>query len=149
MKHLTEQLQKIDNSFRFINGGGCGEFALALGEKFRQNNIKFKYVMLDNRRGGVLSNVRNFNKLERKNSLNCINNEGYSVHHIMIYVRGQYIDSTGVYSSLDESEWGYCTITAILKEEILESWCRNGGWNNLFRRGDIPEIKEMINNLAL
>lgn len=147
MEFLSKQLQEIGNSFIHINGGGCGEFALALGKKLKKNNIKFKYVLLNEREGSTIQNVREFNSLKKKSSLHHINVEGFNVYHIMIYVKGQFIDCTGVYNSLKETEWNYCKVSAILKEKTLKKLCENGGWNFYFDRDQIPDIKKRISSL--
>ena len=60
MESLTAQLQIIDKKIPHINAGGCGKFALLLGKKFKQNNIKFKYILLDVRYSTTLKNLREF-----------------------------------------------------------------------------------------
>lgn len=154
MENLTAQLREIDNKIPNINAGGCGIFALELGKKLKQNNIKFKYVLISyNKEETFLSSTRNFNRLPEdiKTNMEVLDRHNYGVSHVMIYHKGCFIDSTGVYNKINETRWGggMFNPSSIINEDYLSMWCKDGCWNNTFNRDNIPTIKEMINNLTL
>ncbi len=152
LDHLSEQLGVIHNSFRWINAGGCGEFAKILGSKLKENDVKFKYVLFSDRsRISLLESVRNFtNAGSRVNKKSFRTNNDYCIVHIMIYYKGCFIDSEGVHYNIKETRWGRdYRVSAILSQETLEKWCRQRTWNSLFDREQLPKIKRRINKLVL
>jgi hypothetical protein len=149
---LSEQLQNIHNSFRWINAGGCGEFAKILGAKLRSENIKFKYVLFsDSTHRSLLESIRNFNNAgDKVNKRNFRIDNDYGIAHIMLYHKGVFIDSEGVHFDIKKTRWGRdFKLSAIISQETLEKWCRQKTWNSMFDRGQLPNIKRKVKQITI
>lgn len=152
-KKLSKQLENIGNNFSWINAGGCGEFALMLGNKLRQNNVKFKYVLITENGLPLLSSQREFNNLgDNINNKYTRDDSGFTICHIMVYCNGRFLDSEGVHKDLNKTRWfgkyGY-NLGAILSQDILQTWCKQDTWNSMFDRDQLPRIEQQINGLVL
>ncbi len=155
LEKLSRDLSDIHESFKNINAGGCGEFAKMLGNKLKENNVKFKYVLIsEDKRMSILASQRNFKTL-KEDVLNdpwSRQMNGYGIAHIMIYHNGYFIDSTGAHRGLGNTLWhqfrGY-QISAILPQDVLIDWCGQNTWNDMFDRKQIPYIENRIKNLIL
>jgi len=155
LEKLSGQLQTINEKFDRINHGGCGKFALALGKKLEKENVKFKYVLVsyaDRNIPTLLSSVRKFteytNTVEDTNE-NRVKN-GFLIIHILIYYKGKFIDSGGVYNNISDA--GYdssCRLSAILEKSRLENWCNSSTWNTTFADYQMGAIRREINKIKL
>lgn len=155
LEKLSGQLQTINGKFDYINQGGCGKFALALGKKLEKEDVRFKYVLVsyaDRDVPTLLSSVRKFieytNTLEDTNQNRAEN--GFLIVHILIYHKGKFIDSEGVHNSLYDAGYGSsCRLSAILEKSRLENWCNSPTWNTTFADYQMGAISREINKIKL
>ena len=154
LSEVSAGLQKIHGQFNWINAGGCGEFANMLGSKFKQSNLKYKYVLIVSnhyRERSTRDALRDFKQLgDKVNDKEVRNNNGFDIAHIMVYHKGIYFDSTGAHENLEHTTWGKYrgyTIGAILSQEILENWCNQDTWNDMFNREQIPFMRNCVSKL--
>jgi hypothetical protein len=154
LSEVSAGLQKIHGQFNWINAGGCGEFANMLGSKFKQSNLKYKYVLIINNRfcgRTTRESLRKFKELgDTVNDKGVRNGNGFDIAHIMVYHKGIYFDSTGAHKNLEYTNWGKdrgYNVGAILSQEILETWCNQDTWNDLFNREQIPFMQNCVSKL--
>lgn len=154
LTQLETDLKIINLAHSTINAGGCGEFAKLLGAKFKQSNLKFKYILISDNGRPIKESLAIYKSLgEEVNDYHVRNDNGFDVCHIMVYYKGKFIDSTGIYDTLENSRWksgrgwtGY-KLSAILTEETLNNLCSQKYWNPEFKRKQLPEIANKVNSL--
>jgi hypothetical protein len=149
LKHeIATTLTIVDKKLPKLNHGGCGVFAILLGEhlvKFGLN-IKYHYVLRY--------------KEDIKIANEAVNNRDWwdlqctSWTHIVISINDRYyVDSTGIYKKkLDLISRHIVTnpnkakITMGVPKELLETHIDNEDlWNDVFnRKREIPKIKRIL-----
>ena len=136
---LVSEFQKINNSHRYINRGGCGIFAEFAYRSLVKIGLKPKLAVIT-RQGMSKTEVK----------MNLRNNSGaYEIpfSHIVLVLDKKYIDSTGAYDD-------YKSITRLYEDHLcvvgmdidhLSDWNADPyNWNNMFDRKQIPSIKKKI-----
>jgi len=153
LKELDVELSDINAKFPTVNMGGCGFSALAIGQELKKRNIKFKYVLVSDK--SVFDNTREafnaFKKLPKDviNETRQVNDNGFTVCHIMVYYKGLVIDATGI-SSWENSRWNsdWRIISCVIEEDTLKKWLSSeNGWNVTFNRDDVPSLKRKVANV--
>ena len=147
---LNSELPYIDMHFPDLNCGGCGAFALYLSKELDKIGVDHSIVWIGENYGdcdedthellhsvfhdnGQWSNVTNFHDVD------------ISLTHIMIDIDGYLVDSTGVYMSLDDTEFYMKSELGVITQEQLEWLVSNPeGWNSWFNRDDMPKVNKMV-----
>lgn len=151
LQRLAEQLREINRKYDDINSGGCGKFALALGEKLKKEGYAYRYVLLsDMSARKAKDRVKQFNSDIKNGNFKDLQDKkvSYVVAHIMVYCNGRLMDSTGVYKSIP-LQWDWYKMAGFIPDEVLCRWCDRGGWNYKFDTALLTDIKEDIDNLIL
>jgi hypothetical protein len=139
---LNNKLPFINNKIPHINEGGCGIFASILGEKLTRMGYNPKYFIL------TKVNDKLNNTQTKKFTLDEIH-EKIPPYHIVVVLKGYYIDSRGC---IKNGHW-YCNGDRLKKGmemslEQLKEYVKNETyWNNVFNRKKIPKIIKSIENL--
>jgi hypothetical protein len=136
---LTELLCDIKLRHPLINSGGCGVFALSLGDRLNELGYNVEYRVMISKRNSYeleLANVAISN-----NSINGIYQTNWE--HIMIKVGKHYIDVSGIYDEVTKF-----MVTDKISEEFLREWLSiKQMWNRLFDRKQMKGINMRLNNL--
>ena len=149
---LNTGLAKLEDSYPYINMGGCGFTALYIGEEMEKRGYKVKYILIGDKMSHEtsLEAFRQFRQLpdETKRKINEVNCNGFIIGHIMVYHKGLVLDPTGV-RSWEHSSWNvdWKLITTTLTRDIIDGWLCQNGWNQSFDRDDLPEIKKKITKI--
>jgi hypothetical protein len=135
---LSEVLCDIKLRHPLINAGGCGVFALSLGNRLNELGYKVEYrVMLSEYHKNDLERA---NIAISNNSIRDITQTNW--RHIMIKVGKHYIDVSGIY---DEVKF---IVTDKISEEFLREWLSiKFIWNSMFDRKQMKGINMRLNNL--
>jgi len=144
LKRLSTLLHCINSIFKNINSGGCGHFALMLGEKLINHGYNPEIICLQKfiNDDDIKQIKENFNLAP--DELMELNQMGAYLNHIMIKCDGFYIDSTGIYKDIsniypDFEELG------VVSFDKLKSWCNCDDWNNTFDKKQLPKMERLIN----
>ena len=135
---LTETLCDIKLRYPLVNNGGCGVFALSLGNRLNELGYKVEYR--------IMISEYHKNDLERAN-IAISNNSIRDIcqtnwRHIMIKVGKHYIDVSGIY---DEVKFA---VTDKISEEFLREWLSiRFMWNSMFDRKQMRGVNMRLNNL--
>lgn len=144
---LKAKLPKIGKKFPNINYGGCGKFAIMLGEELIERKHKFEYVMLI---------TTSFNKdIDVDKKKNCFQNNSdkplkilntkYSIYcaHIMVRIGGVVVDSDGVFKSPRAKKSNYMELGTV-SHKTLSKWIDEPYvWNNIFLDNHHREIYDI------
>lgn len=144
---LNNFARKIHKKFRNINKGGCCVFAAHVARQL-QKYYPVRIVTFGYRTKKSVDEIR---KNVKVNNASEWYRNGLDLNHVVIEFTDEHgkiwhYDSTGVHKpdgSIYEDPMikGYLTV-----EEAWEMASTHVGWNDVFNRRDIPEIKEMIHN---
>lgn len=136
---LFEQYQTINEKVGNINCGGCGIFAEKLFILLINLGLKPKLIVLTENKKGMDDRILN-------------NNYRAYITHIVIKLGNRYIDSLGLYKTIDEIrlKHGYsiweCRISTKLTLDKLKEWNKDAGiWNRKFDRNHIKTIEKKLN----
>ena len=143
-KVIQRKLNEVSNRFYNINQGGCGAFALILGNLFEQLGFEYEYIVVVR----SVSGVHAFKGLRANNAklrMKDILNTGWK--HIMVKWGGYYIDSEGFYDRINDWEHDAGCIT---KNELLEFLAPHNydNWNSSFDRSQVPYIENELNKVV-
>lgn len=144
----TSLKQEIDSKYRNINSGGCGKFALILGKRLAKEGVPFKYVLLTNHMDTPKERFNLFKEDVREGNMQHTSKIRWTIAHIMVYSNGYLIDCTGIYKTIPE-RWEHWAIGGFLPDKILQSWCRQKGWNRTFDVSQLPSIRKRVYKLKL
>jgi len=141
-------LAKIINSvIQNVNNGGCGYFALYLGEKLYELGYDVDILTLE-----LTINDKHLLQLReiyRKpfKTLKELNGRGGSINHILLRIGSNYIDTRGIYDSIDDVKKYYPEFTNMTTFDLdkLKSLCEEGGWNPMFDTSQLPKMEYLIN----
>ena len=149
LKHeIATTLRIVDKTVPRLNYGGCGVFAILLGEHLVNFglNIKYHYILR------YKSDIKRAN--EAVNNRDWWGLECTSWTHIIISINDRYyVDSTGIYKKkLDLISQHITTnpdrakITIGVPKELIEVHIDNEDlWNSVFnRKREIPKIKRIL-----
>ena len=143
MKNIEVFSNKINQLFQYcnyINSGGCGLFALCLGQTLKKKfSIQYAFCSSDK-----LNNEELFNEEMNKGnikSLYDINNFGAFCNHILVLINNKHlIDCTGITNEYQ--------VDFFLNESTLKSITdKNEGWNEIGYEKTKNNLKTFKNKL--
>lgn len=156
VKELNKLIREVDNSINNINRGGCGFFAHSLGARLEKVGYRVNYKVIGYRRTSrryFKSNRKKLNNTQGDFDYGTLFN-GIRWFHIMLYVDGYYIDSSGVTyhgvfnilrkSKVNKSDYGY-DIGGITRQELSYMLDKlSGMWNCEFNQDDSLKMDALI-----
>lgn len=151
---LSLGFKKINSRYSFINGGGCGIFAVELWERFQSLGIGIEPHIWIFSHG--TSDKENFSRIKTeiealgdKPLLGDYNERGWYLAHVVVEFGGAWFDSTGVYGDFEKLfrfwrcknvfEIDYNTMSKLAKSE--------SGWSDLFNRTQIASIRQDLDEI--
>lgn len=150
IQQLGKGLVNINQTYPDINCGGCGVFAYELGVLLKERGIDSKVVWIQHFSSRRLR--KEFNKVINTQPKKLFDiDEDIICSHIMLYIDGLYIDSTGVYKSFSNTDWGLCDYKILDYTTIdnIKRICNHSkGWNVTFKRKFISPIKKDLKKLV-
>jgi len=136
---LSEVLCDIKLRHPLINAGGCGVFALSLGNRLSELGYSIEYRVMINKRNEY--DFKLANRAISNNSIRDINETNWE--HIMVKVGKHYIDVGGIYDEVTKYR-----ISDNISEEFLREWLSiRRMWNSMFDRKQMKGINMRLNNL--
>jgi hypothetical protein len=151
---LEPVLPQVKKKFPSINRGGCGVFANLLANELDKLGIKYKIIWI----GRDSKDKRRINKIFKhyggQVNLMDFNNSDIYLAHVMIKVGRKFIDASGVYKSIDDTQWDWYGLRCEITKEQLELISLSSeGWNISFNRNQIPrvgkEVKKIFEKVAI
>ncbi len=128
-------INEVNKKVKHVNRGGCGIFALELGNVLKQNKIKFKYVMLF--RHIEKTEKDYFKALIENNMISDFNSEA-SWTHIVVKVGKKYYDAEDIMDKPNRQG-------IPINEEFLNNFVKQKKyWNPMFDRKYKPTIKKIL-----
>lgn len=128
-------IKDVTKKVKHVNRGGCGVFALELGNVLKQNKIKFKYVMLFRH---IASEDKDYFKTLMENNMVSDFNSEASWTHIVVKVGKKYIDGEEM---LDKPKHKGIP----MNEDFLNNLIKQKSyWNPMFDRKQKPTIKKIL-----
>ena len=120
------------NNIPTINGGGCGVAAIVIHDILNKYNIPNEIIFL-------YDHNDDYDLIRNKTAKQDLSKEFASCDHAVIWVEGQYIDTSG-FKYINK----YKSRISMSREEVIKS-LRQGIWYWLFNRNIwIPYIEEKI-----
>jgi hypothetical protein len=156
LQKALERMQYVNTVIPNLNSGGCGVFAHALASELEYKGFKTKVAVLANKSFGYLQDEfidyvieEVLDGEEEKLTARVLNNSGSDIAHMMVYLEdeGIYVDSDGVYESLEESDWSsyrHQFSMSVKHTGLIAS--RHEGWNPTFNRMFMPRIYDIVFN---
>lgn len=149
LEFLNEKLpERINNNFLDINSGGCGIFALMLAKELNAIGIEAELAWIGY---GDESEEVTENITELVENTDCLYNLVFKhklyCKHMVVYINGFYIDSTGVYQDLDDTDWGGVLLGVFKMNQVAHICNDRKGWNTWFNSRNIPRIERRLREM--
>ena len=127
---LLRLILDIDRKYPDINYGGCGRFAITLGEMLEALGYTVEYIMLCRNKECLADAQSNLNWTVEWNEY-----EWFSWDHVMIKVNGYYIDSEFIGKSVKyHKSFSHLHPTEPLDKDVLKEFIygKYTTWNQTF-----------------
>lgn len=145
---LEPALPSIHEKFPSINWGGCGVFANLLTTELDKLGVKYKIIWIGNNPNDKKQIKKIFKEKGDKVILWDFNEIGIGVAHFMVKIGRKFVDASGVYKSLNDTEWwNYRLRCEVTKENLNSVSVSHLGWNNMFDRKQIPRVEREVKSL--
>jgi len=128
-------INEVNKKVKHVNRGGCGIFALELGNVLKQNKIKFKYIMLF--RHIEKTEKDYFKTLMENNMVRDFNSEA-SWTHIVVKVGRKFIDGEEITNKPKREG------LEMNEEFLLTLINQKNYWNSTFDRKQKQTIKKIL-----
>jgi phosphomannomutase len=128
-------INEVNKKVKHVNRGGCGIFALELGNVLKQNKIKFKYIMLF--RHIEKTEKDYFKTLMENNMVRDFNSEA-SWTHIVVKVGRKFIDGEEITNKPKREG------LEMNEEFLLTLINQKNYWNSMFDRKQKQTIKKIL-----
>lgn len=145
-KRLNNLVKILDDKFVSINSGGCGHFALTLGNQLKLHTDDVQIVYLYSPKGDLEGVKDYFNECVEHSCLKSFVTSGIPVSHLMVRCNDYLIDSSGVYESFNEfkSNGNDLEIIGDVDFDVVEYWVSSSNWNKDFDIKKMPKLKNLI-----
>jgi len=150
---LDSKLNRIGDSFNYINSGGCACVAAMIAQQLRTvfpimriTSSNYGYGGASRKTPGNLDVIRN--KLHDDLSMDAWECNGLTFGHVWVEIfvnrRWYALDSTGVRPIKDMyARWGVPAKGSFTHQEV-QALAANTSWNSTFDRRQLPGMKKLI-----
>lgn len=158
IRTLNEFLpQYVYHTFGYVNCGGCGIVAYHIAKELTEIGIDAEIAWLTYEEQLTEKNRQALNELLDKNdkttSLYDVNMIDINCPHMMVRIKHGnaywFVDATGAYDTLEESNWDYYEVLMYLPYHKIENIVNNTlGWNEMFDRRQVRGVKARIKEVV-
>ena len=149
MRKLSNKLKELDNTFSFVNKGGCGCVAAMLAKAFRHEFPIMRITSSGIDSGANLDTIRS--NMTDNMSKDAWYDNGIYFNHVWVEVlfkkKWYVLDATGIHTRKEMyREWNTPAKGSFSIDEI-QALANENSWNTMFDRKQLPAMQKMINNM--
>lgn len=151
---LSSEMRELDMRYQCLNEGGCVYIAKWIGDAFIERGVDVKYLILDNCTKEIADVLRpEFEMYSNRESLSDLSERMIEVSHVLPIINNRlYVDTKGVFTSLESTPWSHLTPLGHISHNTLKGWVKdkNYYWNPLFmhmNKSNLLWIEEDIKSL--